>query len=346
MSRKKTNPNHILLSQFSGQDSFITTPKIYYQLTGCLNKAYVLNQIIFYTGKSTLLKNNWFFKSYEDWQLEVLLCERTLRSYFKEFVGEGWIDMRTIKIDGIRTPTFRANLDKIHASLLKLYESLNKQEDQELPQTANTSELVKDCPKRQILPESQTANIAVSTIYTDKDLQITTNCESSSSNFVFSETLDQNILNQKLERDDRSQKEFMDNVIAHVDNFSDKKFSRLVRAQGVLKILKIMKAEDRIFYASGMQPKQNEIPITRKQISKPAHNFTNLELEEISEYKHWEKSISKIIPFEKWLPNPEKRERILRLIEKEKEFIKCQQKENASQSSLKLDLSTVFHQIA
>ncbi len=90
----------------------------------------------------------------------------------------------------------------------------------------------------------------------------TTNCESSSS-FVFSETIDREMLQQKLSRDNRSDKEFMQVVNCHVENHSDKKYPRMQRAQGALKLLKNHKADNIIFeIREGAQNthKQSTIP--------------------------------------------------------------------------------------
>jgi len=333
MSTKKTNPNKTLLSHFSGQESYITTPKIYYKLTRCLNKAFVLNQIIFKTGTSTILKNDWFGQSYEDWEEETLLCERTLRSYFKEFVGENWIEMRIRKINGTRTPIFRANLPNIEAALFKMlqgeHEPKTKQKAQNLPQTANSSELVKSCPNRQNLPDGQTAKIAVSnTIYT-YDLKKTTNCESSSS-FLFSETLDKNILDQKLDQDTRTNQEFLNQVKEHVDHHSDKTFARIQRAQGALRLLKKLKEQNIIFYVAGKEPKEIEkIPKEKENQNKKVDYMAY-----VSQFKSDRDKLNLIpknkepLTFDEWSAQ------------------ECQPKENVKASSLKLDLSTVLDQIA
>ena len=335
MSTKKTNSNKTILSHFSGQESYITIPKIYYKLTGCLNKAFVLNQIIFNTGRSTVLKNDWFYKSYEDWQEETLLCERTLRSYFKEFVGENWIDMKIQKINGIRTPLFKANVNNIEASLFKMLqlesESKIQQNTQKLPQPANSSELVKNVPKRQNLPDSQTAKLAVSnTIDTYEDFQITTNCKSSSS-FSFSETIDQSILDQKLTTDKRPDSEFMNEVIEHVDNHSDKHYSRIVRAQGALKILKSLNEQNLIFYAKGNEPKEKEVERIEPKKSEKQHEYMLY----LSQFKNDRDNL-----------------KIPAVIGKEPQTFKqwskqeCQLKPSASQQSLKSVLSSVFRQVS
>jgi hypothetical protein len=176
MSTAKKNLNHLLIAQFSGQQSQITIPKLYYRLTQCLNKAYLLNQIVFYSDKSTYCKDGWFYKSYEEWQEELFLTDRTLRTYFKDFEKSEFIEMRIAKVQGKRTPFFRPKMDMITKAIANLLstelsepEPQKPEDDQNLPQTEKSSELDKDCPKRKNLPDSQTEKFSVSnTIYTDE----------------------------------------------------------------------------------------------------------------------------------------------------------------------------------
>jgi hypothetical protein len=79
-----------------------------------------------------------------------------------------------------------------------------------------------------------------------------TNCESSSS-FIFSETIDKNILNEKPDHDTRSNDLFMKHVIHHVENNSDKKYKKIVRVQSALKMLKKLKSQNIIFESSGFE---------------------------------------------------------------------------------------------
>ena len=94
-----------------------------------------------------------------------------------------------------------------------------------------------------------------------------TNCEdSSSSTFIFSQTLDKTILLQKLSRDDRSDEEFLNQVKKHVDYHSDKNFARMQRAQGALRLLKKLKEQNVIFYVAGSEPKDEDANKPKKLI--------------------------------------------------------------------------------
>ena len=86
-----------------------------------------------------------------------------------------------------------------------------------------------------------------------------TNCkDSSSSAFIFSQTLDNTLLLQRLPRDNRTDEEFLSQVKEHVDNHSDKNFARMQRAQGALRLLKKLKEQNVIFYVAGKEPRDDE----------------------------------------------------------------------------------------
>jgi hypothetical protein len=94
-----------------------------------------------------------------------------------------------------------------------------------------------------------------------------TNCSSSS--FIFSETTDKNILNQKLTIDSRTDNEFMEDVVKHIDECSEKSYPRLQRAGAAVKLLKKLKSENIVFMVGGKNdsgdkysPKKTEVQKT------------------------------------------------------------------------------------
>lgn len=100
---------------------------------------------------------------------------------------------------------------------------------------------------------------------TDPDKKLT-NCKPiSSSSFTFSNTIDKSILDQKLDRDERTNEEFMIQVKEHVDNHSDKKFPFMQRAQAVLKLLTKMKSQNVIFYVAGKSPTEKTESVQKKE---------------------------------------------------------------------------------
>jgi hypothetical protein len=63
-----------LIKAYSGQRKMVVIPMLYIQLLGDLNRAALLNQIIFWSDNSSN-PDGWFYKSYEDWQEELGLSQ-------------------------------------------------------------------------------------------------------------------------------------------------------------------------------------------------------------------------------------------------------------------------------
>ncbi len=108
----------------------------------------------------------------------------------------------------------------------------------------------------------------------------TTNYESSRS-IVFSKSTDQNLLNQKLSRDLRTDEEFLAECVEHVDNHSKKSFPRLQRANALVKLLAKLNADDVIF-----RPKKDE---DKPQSQKVTPLFTEEESQLMQEALHAKK---------------------------------------------------------
>lgn len=285
MATPKRNLNKEIIALFSGQASIVSTPKLYIELTGSHSLALVLNQCVYWSNKSEC-ENGWFHKEYEEWFEEIHIPERTLRRRFDRLENSGWITTKVKKVRGVNTKHIQPHMDKI-------IESISIMLNMDCPNRPDCLDRIKNeqKPCTKVAPighfgRLESATLAVSRArvpyIADNYNQIkTTNCQVSSS-FFFSETLDQNLLSQKLHRDERSDEEFMEHVIDHVENHSDKQYSQIVRAQGALKLLTKLKKEGVLFYAKGRQPKE----IKKPSASKPKENmlFTPDELNLINEY--------------------------------------------------------------
>ena len=177
MSISKKNLNRELLSNFSSGKSQITVPTLYYRLTKSLHKAYLLNQVIFYSNKSTHSQDGWFFKSYKDWKSESYLPERTLRTFFKGLEKDDLIEMRIATVNGLRTIFFRPKLDNVSEAIQKMLDDDSKKQEQNDYKSSHI-ELYKNCPNRQEWPD-RPANIAGCSpsthyIYTEEDTEYKT----------------------------------------------------------------------------------------------------------------------------------------------------------------------------
>lgn len=287
-SKKLNNLNKQIIALFSGNSSIVTIPKLYIELTGSHTLASVLNQCVYWSNKSNR-KDGYFYKTYSEWYRETHIPERTLRRKFDRLEQCGWITTKVKKIHGINTKHIIPNIDRIKESIAVMlninlpnmppYHDGNETEQIVLNPTQN------NCTN--IAPTGHFVRLEPATLSdsynTDDNLHMKNTSTDVSSSISFSETLDQNILSEKLYRDERSDDEFMENVIEHVDNHSDKKYPRIVRAQGALKLLKRLKEQNIIFYAKGRTPK--ETIEENKQIKKQETDEER-QIRQFVEYQH------------------------------------------------------------
>lgn len=340
------NLNKEILALFSGQASVVTTPKLYIMLTGNHALAIVLNQCVYWSNKSEN-KDGWFYKEYKDWFEEVHMPERTLRRRFDKLEQMGWITTKVKKIRGVNKKHIFPHMDKIIDSISIMLDTTCP--DRPLfPDTENSSnDDHNTCTK--IAPtgqngRSEPAKMSDSSIYTEDYRQKrTTNCEISSSSFLFSEAIDQEILDQKLFRDERTDEEFMQAVLEHINNHSDKKFSRIVRAQAAIKLLKKLKSQNIMFYVAGKAPKEESKPQ-----QKVASLFSEDELAAVQEYRHAKKMQEWGAKFDVHMPNKERQKLAESVIERMKvmETNPCQISSilnNARKDSLNSVLNVVSH---
>ena len=242
MSAPKKNLNKEILALFSGQASIITTPKLYIQLTHSHCLASVLNQIVYWSNKSKL-KDEWFYKTYEEWYEEINIPERSLRRYLRILEQNNWAETKVKKINDKNILHIRPNINAIIDSI--------------------SSMLNADCPIRPTCPvgiefehnccteiapsgqvgRSETAKLAGSTIYTEDNIQITTTTvptppvdNLSSSSSFFSEKQKDELLSYKLPTDERSTELFLENCEHHVGQ-QDNDLSKYQRFTGLIKIL-------------------------------------------------------------------------------------------------------------
>ena len=101
-----------LIAQTSGQKNTLTIPKIYVELTGDLTTALLLNQIVFYSDKSKR-NDGYFYKTYKDWEQEILLTERQVRNSANKLKKMGLIETKVMKANGSPTVHYKLDYDKL-----------------------------------------------------------------------------------------------------------------------------------------------------------------------------------------------------------------------------------------
>jgi hypothetical protein len=134
-------------------------------------------------------------------------------------------------------------------------------------------------PQKQRTPSAKTADPSAKTaVHKIKEIKRNkkkklTNCENpSSSSFIFSNTLDKSLLQQKLDSDTRTDSEFLEEVKEHVANHSEKKYPPIQRAQAALKLLIKLKSENIVFQVAGKSDskKENTSTAVPKDPTKPS----------------------------------------------------------------------------
>lgn len=96
-----TNLKQVLI-ELLGQKNRLTVHKSLAIFSGSIDRGIVLDQIIFWSEKSTESKDGWFHKSYKEWQEETTIKERSLNRIFKEFENLNLIERKTRSSRGIR----------------------------------------------------------------------------------------------------------------------------------------------------------------------------------------------------------------------------------------------------
>lgn len=158
---------------------------------------------------------------------------------------------------------------------------------------------------------------------------------------VFSKSIDEKILNQKLKRDNRTDNEFLKICKDHVDNHSDKKYPFVKRAYALIKLLKKLNMDNVVFCLKEDAPPQEK---SNEENKSP---FTQEEIFLAQEYLHFKKNESfGGISVEKAIPNEEKRRIAVDILQKMNSMEiqdKCQPHLNVRRSCLNSASSLVSH---
>lgn len=274
-----------LIRSLSGQENVYTIPKLYVRLTECHIRGLVLNQIIFYSDKSTRHKDGWFDKSYDEWEAQTLIKERTLRNIFNEFEESGWAEFKVMKVNGKVTLVCRPLLENILSDIESLLDRENPPPstqqgpdptpqgppgDKNITLSSDSSAKFSDPPIRQNLPASYSAKFADSFLYTDKttdkttnyckqDLNLASSSEQKSSSSFFNQEIEEEMLQYKLLSDSRTDEEFLEEVNHHIENNSYKNETLFKRQRLVIRLLRKLFEEKEVFKSYGFQSKnQNE----------------------------------------------------------------------------------------
>jgi hypothetical protein len=98
------------IKSFCGQANTISIPKKFIEFTGSFDRAAVLSQLVFWSDKGT--DKEWFYKSYKDWEKELMLSEYQVRTICNGFIEKGFLKTKLRKVGGFPTVhySFRFNV--------------------------------------------------------------------------------------------------------------------------------------------------------------------------------------------------------------------------------------------
>lgn len=94
-----------LVSAFSGQQNILTIPRAYIEVTGNIEDALLLSQIIYWSDRTTM-DDGWFAKSYAEWQNEIALSKYQVMAAVKRLKDAG-VETIVKKFKGYPTVHYR-----------------------------------------------------------------------------------------------------------------------------------------------------------------------------------------------------------------------------------------------
>lgn len=155
-----------IISEIAGQQANLTIPRIFIKLTGSLEAALLLSQIIYWTDRATM-KDGWFAKSYDDWQDELTLSKYQVMTAVKKLKDAG-VETCVKKFNGFPTVHYHLDSETLSQWLVKKFDErksnnlTNESEKTSQSSTENTANTTTDITDKDSFAPSG-AGSAVST---------------------------------------------------------------------------------------------------------------------------------------------------------------------------------------
>lgn len=115
-----------IIEEISGQNNILTIPVIYIKMTGNIETALILSQLVYWTSR---VKNSdgWIYKSNKEWQEEIYLTDYSIRKAIKQLEDMDIIEKVIKKANGSPTAHYRIKKDNFLKSILRIQQidSLN-----------------------------------------------------------------------------------------------------------------------------------------------------------------------------------------------------------------------------
>ena len=113
-----------IITQFSGQNNIIPIPAIYLKITEDYPSAALLNQMIYWSDR-TSRNDGYFYKSYNEWYEELHLTEYQVRRATKKLKGLGFVETALKKANGAPTLHYKVDTKEISEWILKKLQNGN-----------------------------------------------------------------------------------------------------------------------------------------------------------------------------------------------------------------------------
>jgi len=97
-----------LITRFAGQQNTIGVPRVFCQMMGGLEGGAFLSQLVFWGDKGGRA-DGWFYKTYEEWEAEIMLSAYKVRKYSKQLRDRGILQTSIKRANG--APTVHYNFD-------------------------------------------------------------------------------------------------------------------------------------------------------------------------------------------------------------------------------------------
>ncbi|HHA6636043.1 TPA: conserved phage C-terminal domain-containing protein [Staphylococcus aureus] len=107
-----------IITQFSGQNNIIPIPAIYIKITEDYPSAALLNQMIYWSDR-TSRKDGYFYKSYNEWFEELHLTEYQVRRATNKLKSFGFVETDLKKANGAPTLHYKVDTKEVSEWILK-----------------------------------------------------------------------------------------------------------------------------------------------------------------------------------------------------------------------------------
>lgn len=113
-----------IIASFSGQQNTLTIPTLYIELTGDIQTALLLNQIVFWSDKSKR-SDGFFYKTYGEWEQETYLTEYQVRRSVTKLKELGFVETKLKRANGSPTLHYKLEFEMLSDSILKKLKKRN-----------------------------------------------------------------------------------------------------------------------------------------------------------------------------------------------------------------------------